>query len=665
MTQDKQSAGPVRIISDNPATEKNCQCFKAHADTLAGLLANKENRTPLVMGLYGTWGSGKTTFMKAIRSRLDEGVLKNPKQYRRCKTIWFNAWRHAEKQMPLAALIESVFKAMDADGFFSLAKNRLEEIVKRIDKSKIFSSVSKLGAGTDISEFFTDMAYKENLGFYDTFQKFFNDLVWTFLNWRFKTTQEEKPDDSKVALVIFIDDLDRCTAPHIVKVLESIKLFLARRGWVFVLGASKQSLESALTQEYGGSQARHAIEKMVPLSFDLPRVGAQEFAPILETSDVLEKHRSLLLPAMDHNPRKLKRFINSLNMLHGLLCGAGIKISLDNVLHWGILGCIYPDLAMDIQENPHNLFTMQKQIKRLEAKWIDQPIGLLSAEQLKEEKVPHKLRAHLQKPHIAGFLKAFDVTLEQYTGMLSLSRSVDIQGCEPCTDGASTQLPLSGHALASIPAGPLIFGGDNATAVIDASFDIDIYLVTNGQFRNFMEAGGYSNQTWWSQQGWVWLKDTGVRNPAHWDDPKWNANDHPVVGLSWYEADAYARWVGMALPTEHQWERAARGVDGWQYPWGNAFDGTRCNAQPSAMTTPVYRYSNGVSPEGCYDMAGNVWEWTSSPVQEGQESYIIKGGSWSDDADAALCASRCAVRRDLRHCTVGFRCVRTAIQHSP
>ena len=666
MSQDKPLPGPVRIINDNPATKKTNLGYEAHADTLAGVLANKENSTPLVMGVYGTWGSGKTTLMAAIRSRLDEGALEDPKRYRRCKTIWFNAWKHAGKETPLAALIESVLKAMDTDGFFGLAKTRIEEIAKRIDKSNLFPSVSKLGAGADISEFFSDMAYKENLGFYDTFQKYFNDLVWTFLNWRFKTTQEEKPDDTKVALVIFIDDLDRCTGDHIVKVLETINLFLARTGWMFVLGASKQSLETALNQKYDGAAARHIMEKIVPLSFDLPQVNTEEFDLLLETANVEEKHRSLLIAAIDHNPRKLKRFINSLNMLHGLLCSADIGISLENVLHWGILGCIYPDLATDIKDNPHNLFTLQKQIKRLEAKWGDKPIGLLTEEQLKEEKVPHKLRAHLHKPPVIDFLKAFDVTLEQYTGMLSLSHSVDVEGCTPFRDEASAPLPLSRHAMASIAAGPLMFGDDKATTRIDASFDIDIYLVTNGQFRIFMDAGGYANQTWWSQKGWLWRKDTGVRNPAHWDDSKWNRNDHPVVGLSWYEADAYARWVGMALPTEQQWERAARGVDGWEYPWGNAFDHARCNAQTSAITTPVYRYSNGISPEGCYDMAGNVWEWTASQVEdEDQETYIIKGGSWSDDADAARCASRRSVRPDLRHSTVGLRCVRKTIQHSP
>jgi formylglycine-generating enzyme required for sulfatase activity len=445
-------------------------------------------------------------------------------------------------------------------------------------------------------------------------------------------------------------------------VLETINLFLARTGWMFVLGASKQSLETALALKYGGAAARHFMEKIVQLSFDLPQVRCEEFGPLLGTANLLEKHQSLLIPAMNHNPRKLKRFINASNMLHGLLCSEEIEISLDNVLEWGILGCIYPDLAADIIDNPHNLFTLQKQIKRLEARWSDKSIALLTEEQLKEEKVPHKLRAHLLKPHVVDFLKAFDVTLEQYTGMLSLSRSVDVQGCTPTRDNASATLPLSQHAMASIAAGPLLFGADKATSMLDASFDIDIYLVTNGQFQIFMDAGGYANQTWWSQEGWVWRMDTGVRNPAHWDDSKWNRNDHPVVGLSWYEADAYARWVGMAMPTEQQWERAARGVDGWEYPWGNAFDQARCNAETAAITTPVYRYSNGVSPEGCYDMAGNVWEWTSSQVEEDQETYIIKGGSWSDDADAARCASRRSVRPDLRHSTVGFRCVRKTRQ---
>ncbi|MBI5207086.1 MAG: hypothetical protein HY934_04770 [Candidatus Firestonebacteria bacterium] len=203
---------PVYIISDKPEEDSKYFGFDAYAKTIAELIAYKKNKTPLVIGIYGPWGSGKTTLMETIKSHLKKIKEKNDnKTFRICKPVWFVPWKYKEEDEILAALIEEIFKTMHRDDFFNNCKAKIEEITKGLDKTKIVGAVSKLisGGTIDISEFFKELEYKEKLGFFDTFQKFFDNLIWTYLNWRPQKSNCEASDERKGALVIFIDDLDR------------------------------------------------------------------------------------------------------------------------------------------------------------------------------------------------------------------------------------------------------------------------------------------------------------------------------------------------------------------------------------------------------------------------------------------------------------------------
>jgi formylglycine-generating enzyme required for sulfatase activity len=146
--------------------------------------------------------------------------------------------------------------------------------------------------------------------------------------------------------------------------------------------------------------------------------------------------------------------------------------------------------------------------------------------------------------------------------------------------------------------------------------------------------------------------------------------DHPVTNVSWYGAQAYCETFGMRLPTEAEWEKAARGTDGRRYPWGNSTDPGKLNAAHRlGDTAPVGTHPEGASPYGVHDLAGNVWEWTAdwyaaypgSPHTStffGKKYKVVRGGSWNHpDSDAS------AAHRDLAHPArrihvVGFRCAR-------
>ena len=175
-----------------------------------------------------------------------------------------------------------------------------------------------------------------------------------------------------------------------------------------------------------------------------------------------------------------------------------------------------------------------------------------------------------------------------------------------------------------------------------------------------------------------------VREPRKQDEDNadWQTQqthpDHPVVGASWDDAFAYMRWLakttrqGWQLPTEAEWEKAARGTDGRIYPWGDAFDKARCNTHESGIrtTTPVGRYPNDISPYHVYDMAGNVWEWTSSlympyPYRksDGRENVnsiygrVPRGASWGDYPFNARAANRASFSRPADLGNYGIRLV--------
>jgi formylglycine-generating enzyme required for sulfatase activity len=190
--------------------------------------------------------------------------------------------------------------------------------------------------------------------------------------------------------------------------------------------------------------------------------------------------------------------------------------------------------------------------------------------------------------------------------------------------------------------------------------------VTNAEYRPFVEAGGYAERSYWTDAGW---QEVGGRReePRFWRNSRFNRPNQPVIGLSWYECVAYCRWLaeqtGRAcrLPTEAEWEKAARGQDARLYPWGDSFDASRLNAregdQKVYCSTPVGAYPAGVSPYGLFDCAGNGWEWCATrwkksfPYDCGEDEWTeiylegrtlraLRGGSWNYEAELAQCAHR-------------------------
>jgi iron(II)-dependent oxidoreductase len=240
-------------------------------------------------------------------------------------------------------------------------------------------------------------------------------------------------------------------------------------------------------------------------------------------------------------------------------------------------------------------------------------------------------------------------------------------------DGQSTTLHLiltkkdlpQVSGMTYITEGEFIMGAKNGEKderpvhrVYVAGFYMDKGELTNREYQKFLEA-------------------TGRRTPNFWNDVDLNKPELPVIGVIWQDAEAYCKWVGKRLPTEVEWEKAARGIDGRKYPWGNNYDNQYANSYGERdgfqFAAPVNSFSSGISPFEVLNMAGNVWEWcadwyaedcytrTKHDTFQGQDHgqlRVVRGGSWEDPASKLRTTNRYAAEPSYSAYNLGFRCAR-------
>jgi iron(II)-dependent oxidoreductase len=273
-------------------------------------------------------------------------------------------------------------------------------------------------------------------------------------------------------------------------------------------------------------------------------------------------------------------------------------------------------------------------------------------------------------------------------------------------DAPAPPRPQAGQRLPAeviVPAGPFTMGTSTEPWALDNerpahqvhvdAYAIDTVPVTNGAYQRFIAAGGYDDQRWWTEQGWAYRQKAGLTAPRFWtrDGDGWLRTrfgfvepvpaDEPVVHVCAHEADAYAAWAGRRLPTEAEWEKAARFDPATgrslRYPWGDDDPGPEhANlGQRHLRPAPVGAYPAGVSPLGVHQLLGDVWEWTSSdfrpypgfvafPYREYSEVFfgpdyrMLRGGSFGTDQVAVRGTFRNWDYPIRRQIFAGFRCAR-------
>jgi formylglycine-generating enzyme required for sulfatase activity len=547
-------------------------------------------------------------------------------------------------------------------------------------------------------------------------------------------------------LAVFVDDLDRCLPDKAVEVLEAVKLFLDVPGCVFVMGVDRQVIEEGIAVRYSDYETEirgdHYLEKIIQIPFSLPPIpptAVEEYVHQVTAGNLPdERCETVFSVGLEPNPRRIKRTLNIFLLLWRLSqnredLGDAIKpVRLAKIV---IIQQYHPRLFALLLEGGHYLIDLERRFREAEQAKDEEfdtgerripregsPLssqergtgGEVSAGPLSEFLGRGLLRDLLTCTAVdeadANFAGPQGLTPAGVREYVYLTRST-VE--EETVEEEATRLPFEPQ-MVTVPAGPFLMGTPESE--VDELFNllkketerakrewvekeapqhevtldgyaIARYPVTNADFGRFIEDGGYETREYWTDAGWKQKESDGWTQPRYWEDEKWNDPSQPVVGVSWYEALAYCRWLSARsgrdyrLPTEAQWEKAARGSDGRRYPWGDDWDPARCNNEESGPghTTPVGQYPEGDSPYGVSEMVGQVWEWCSSKYGgaeakprfgypynaedereelEGDDTRILRGGSWYNGAGRCRCAYRLRGNPWLGGGDRGFRCVR-------
>lgn len=228
--------------------------------------------------------------------------------------------------------------------------------------------------------------------------------------------------------------------------------------------------------------------------------------------------------------------------------------------------------------------------------------------------------------------------LARFVEAISPTALSDARDAEVTEQRANTRHPADGKLMTWVPEG-IYLAGPHDQPVWVPGFWMDVFPTTNSDYARFVAA---------------------QRHPApqHWggSTPPQQIADHPVVWVSWDDADTYARWASKSLPTSQQWEKAARGTRGNTWPWGNQPTPAKCNVRGSGpgTTTPVATYASGASPYGIYDMVGNTWEWTTTATTA--DRYELKGSAFTSPFERGEPAAFNDATHGMLDDDTGFRC---------
>jgi hypothetical protein len=631
------------LLDDAPTVENNLPGFGGYVNALAGILMDPNTHTPLTLGVFGDWGSGKTSLMLQLQDKVTSGKEGRPTH----RAVWFNAWKYNQEdalwralllvllndlEQLLAAdpppavdgepepqeLLERLRAALYRDTSWTekgerrpdwtaaltagaglafnlvlsgvglgLVDTVVDEARKTLGKGEPVSQLSKLAQAFKREEVLHTQAQLRSL---EQFQANFARLVDVLVR---------RADGKTRKLIIFVDDLDRCTPDKAMQVLEALKLFLDVPGCIVVLALSAREIENAVFLRYQGKvNPKEYLEKIIQVPFILPPIENEAMQQYVEQlAPALPDQRCAQVFAQglgEPNPRQVKRVLNIFLLLSRLLDERPDllqSITPVRLAKFVTIQHAHPEFYNLLRRrSPGYLPELARYFREVKTGARPAP-----GEESELPQLPEALRDFQTDESLRRLLSLFEEEDARFDHLKPLDVRSYItlaKRSTPLEAPAVISARLSFEPeLISIPAGAFWMGtSDEQIAALrrryawakDFDFDfsdeqpqleitlpayaIGRYPVTNAEYAEFARA-------------------TGHCTPRHWrgDTFPEELAAHPVVYVSWHDAQAYVQWLrertehDYRLPAEAEWEKAARGESGLLWPWGDKWDVQKCN----------------------------------------------------------------------------------------
>jgi len=703
------------VLTDDFA-EKDLIGHDAYRDGLVEVIRSVESKGSFTIGIYGQWGTGKTSILKQIKAAFDNPISEDDKPV---LTVWFNPWQFVADEHLIIPFFHTLIASLEKISTESTTekKNKLDIFLKRIASvplALVYGMEGELKIPYLLNTKFLasktldhlaekkDLFDKKNEQKDETaIQTATKDYESTYYN-LIKTLQDAAAElDLKI--VVFIDDLDRCLPEKAVQLLEGLKVLMDLPNFVFVMGVAKEVIERGIRVRYKelyllGDQANDLcdiqveyLDKIIQFPFTLPAPNTDKLKenilfPQLQELEVPEKFVDLIHEVLGSNPRTLKRFINTISFslhiakkifkydgFHSMLL---IKITL--------IGYLFPNLYKQLEEKPFDLVTLEEIVTEIEKDRIneegektqygksyqDKKTGLSRLDRWLEEDKINKLLPILKIQEI-GFKD--EKTAVKYIRFIASSLESEVTSRVKETPIKKKSIDqYMPDRMVKIPHGKFIMGDDKSGRVeveISHPFLMDKYPVTQDLYQEVMDK----------------------------DPSNFSGEDLPVENINWFDAIEFCNKLseqtglervyevndknveinykksGYRLPTEAEWEYACHGgITNELY--GDLDDIAWYIKNSKNQTQGV---GQKVANEfGLYDMLGNVLEWCNDWYYKEYPKYpkkdfigpksgferSLRGGSWLNVANNIRSTYRQRNDPYTREVNLGFRLVRSLNQ---